>query len=128
MVLACRSHRDRPEPSRTSQTRPPQHPTRPQTRRPDEKITGVRVLSTETIDQNVGLRQSEGFVCEGRMCRVQVQDSLEPRLLNSPLLGPRPDLAEIGLGEVFQIEGQPGEFKTERLVGDANALMIERVS
>jgi hypothetical protein len=38
------------------------------------------------------------------------------------------DLPEIGLGEVFRINGQPGEFKTERLVADADALVIERLS
>jgi hypothetical protein len=37
-----------------------------------------------------------------------------------------PDLPEIRLGEVFRIDGQPGEFKTERLVADADALVIQR--
>ena len=46
----------------------------------------------------------------------------------APLLSPRPDLPEIGLGEVFRIDGQSGEFKTERLVADADALVIERLS
>jgi hypothetical protein len=88
----------------------------------------VRVLTTETVDPNIGIRHSERFVCEGRLCRVQVWDSVEPSLINSPLLAPQPDLPEIGLGEVFRIDGQPGKFKTERLTGEADALIIERVS
>jgi hypothetical protein len=97
------------------------------------KIATVpRVLATELIDPDFGLRHTQAFVSEGRFCRVQVfdrQDLMEPTLINRPLGGSEAaDLPVIGLGEHFQIDGQPGEFRTERLVADSDALVIERVS
>jgi hypothetical protein len=90
----------------------------------------MQVLATESIDPNVGLRQSVAFVCEGRGCRVHVFDQLaiEPRLINYPLPGPRPDTSVISLGEVFQIEGTSGTFRIERLTGEADALIVNRMS
>jgi len=97
---------------------------------PPGKIVIVPVLSTEMIDPTFGFRHSEMFVCGGRLCRVQVFDQpdlMEPRLLNQPLGGGEHDLPEIGLGEAFQINGQPGAFTAKR-VGDTDALVIERVA
>jgi hypothetical protein len=92
----------------------------------------VQVLGTELIDPTFGLRHSELFVCEERLRRVQVFDQpdlVEPRLLNQQTGGAEPpELPNIGLGEVFQIDGQSGEFRTKRLVDDARALVIERVA
>lgn len=57
----------------------------------------MRVLTTEPVEPDIGLRQTEGFVCEGRPCRVQVRNSVEPTLLNSPALAPpAPDVPVVG--------------------------------
>jgi hypothetical protein len=54
------------------------------------------------------------LVGTGRPCRVQIDPDLRPRLLSSPALRPTPDDAEvIGLGEIFQTEGQDGTYRIE---------------
>jgi hypothetical protein len=69
------------------------------------------------------------IVCEGRPCRVQIDPDSRPRLLNSPALGaPGEDAEVIGVGEIFQIEDQDGTYRIERLSGDAEALVINRLS
>jgi hypothetical protein len=90
----------------------------------------VRVLPTELVDPRFGLRRTAAFVCEDRLCRVHVQDdgATEPTLANAPLYGPRPDAAEIRLGEAFQVDGQSGTFRLERLSGEASALTLNRLS
>jgi hypothetical protein len=72
------------------------------------------------------------FVCEGRVCYVVGPDrrSKEPRLLNAPLSDRSElrDIPEIALGERFQIDGLPGEFRTRRAAEGAAVLTIERVA
>ena len=54
---------------------------------------------------------------------------MAPRLINAPLVGsPPPDAEAVALGEAFEIGGQTGAFRIERLSGEAGALVLNRVS
>ena len=61
-------------------------------------------------------------------CRVRIDLDSVARLENQPLPGPTPDAERFALGESFQIEGQDGVYRIERLSGEAGALVINRVS
>ena len=88
----------------------------------------MRILALDMAHPSP-LAMSVRLVCADRPCRVQIDPDSRPRLLNSPALGPALEDAEaIGLGEIFQIEGQDGTYRIERLSGEAQALVINRLS
>ncbi len=81
------------------------------------------------MDEANGVWSSESFIVEERLCRLIISTARvhEPRLNNSPLLGPRPtDLATVQLGEPFEIEHQDGVFWIQRHEGGP-AVFVERV-
>lgn len=91
----------------------------------------MRVIAMQLVDPNIGLRHSVPIVCAERLCRIQAWDSgqMAPRLINAPLVGsPPPDAEAVALGEAFEIGGQTGAFRIERLSGEAGALVLNRVS
>jgi hypothetical protein len=90
----------------------------------------MRVIATGVIDPGIGLHHSDPIICAERLCTIQVrvESDVEPNLTNTPLFGSRSDVEVLRLGEVFQIDCLSGEFRIERLSGEASALVIRRVA
>jgi hypothetical protein len=90
----------------------------------------IRVISTASVNPNLGLRHSGPIVCENRLCTIPVRlgEDREPNLTNTPLLGSHSPAEPVPLGEIFEIDAMSGTFRIVRLAGDASALVIDRVS
>lgn len=89
-------------------------------------MRGVRILALDPGPTPVA--QTVQFVCEGRVCRVLINpEPVGPRLINFPQIGVAPEL-EVALGEQFYIDGVQGVYRVVLQSGEAEALMVDRVS